>query len=412
MICKYYTIVLLILFSAVNALAQNTFPYVMPEKKPLFKLSLAMDRVYDNYEALTPQANELFTNFKYSMLSGFDYNNGNGTISRRDASRIIKVNGKYYMWYTKRNTEVPPMGPDRADDESPSVDWDLCDIAYATSNDGFHWEEQGIAVKRPKKPNIGWRSVSTPDILVWNGKYYLYYQAFNDMSGKGLYDCAVSMSYSESPDGPWIPINKTIISNGKDGEWDQYAIHDPQPIVYKGKIYLYYKGDYNKKQKYGTIRSQGLAISDSPFGPFKKYERNPVISSGHETQLFRFKEGIASIMASDGHKNNTIQYASDGINFKIGSICSMMPRAAGLYDPDAFTDVKYAKGITWGISHYLVPSKDKKHTILLRFDCDLSTEVDIPEMKRNDVPFTLEELLSRGLNKKLKNDVLNRCTIK
>ena len=28
-----------------------------------------------------------------------------------------------------------------------------------------------------------WRSVSTPDILVWKGKYYLYYQAYTQMPG-------------------------------------------------------------------------------------------------------------------------------------------------------------------------------------------------------------------------------------
>lgn len=36
---------------------------------------------------------------------------------------------------------------------------------------------------RPPKPAPGWRSVSTPDVLFWKGKYYLYYQAFLEMSG-------------------------------------------------------------------------------------------------------------------------------------------------------------------------------------------------------------------------------------
>ena len=53
--------------------AQNPFPYVMPKEKPTFKMSCAMNRVYDNYGAATPQLNELYTNFKYSPLTGFDY---------------------------------------------------------------------------------------------------------------------------------------------------------------------------------------------------------------------------------------------------------------------------------------------------------------------------------------------------
>ena len=395
-----------------NIFAQKPFPYVMPNEKPTFKMSCAMNRVYDNYGAATPQLNELYTNFKYSPLTGFDYHNDDGTVTRRDPSRIIRVNGKYYMWYTKRCTPTTFVGAKLANDTIPSVDWDLCDIAYATSKDGFHWEEQGIAVHRPKKPALGWRSVATPDVLVWKGKYYLYYQAFSVMSGStGRDDCPVAMSYADSPDGPWTPVNEIIIPNGEPGDWDQFSIHDPHPLVYKGKIYLYYKSDYNGKENGGLIRSQGLAITDNPMGPFKKYELNPIISSGHETQFFRFKEGIASIMAKDGHENNTIQYSKDGKNFKVASICAMMPIASGLYDPDAFTDVPFAKGITWGICHYNLWGSNRR-SILLRFDCDLSIDFNDPEMKKNDVPFSLEELYRRGLTKKQKEVVLKRDMIK
>lgn len=161
----------------------------------------------------------------------------------------------------------------------------------------------------------------------------------------------------------------------------------------------------------GLIRSQGLAIADNPMGPFKKYELNPIISSGHETLFFRFKQGIASIMAKDGHENNTIQYSEDGKNFKVASICAMMPIASGLYDPDAFTDVPFANGITWGISHYNLWGRNRR-SILLRFDCDLSIDFNDPEMKKNDVPFSLEELYRRGLTKKQKEIILKRDRIK
>jgi len=71
-----------------------------------------------------------------------DYNKGDGTVSRRDPSRPIMVDGKYYIYYTKRQTGVPPIGArnaSKATDEIPSTDWDLCDIWYATSEDGFQW---------------------------------------------------------------------------------------------------------------------------------------------------------------------------------------------------------------------------------------------------------------------------------
>ncbi len=384
----------------------GAYPFVMPDQKPDFVLSTAMNRVYDQYGAKTPQHNELHTNFKYTKIEGLDYRDGDGTVTRRDPTRIIKANGKYYMWYTKRDTPTTFKGAANANDTIPSSDWDLCDIAYATSLDGYTWEEQGVAVKRPEKPIVGWRSVSTPDVLFWEGKYYLYYQAFSEMSGKRGDDCPVAVSWADSPDGPWTATNQIVIPNGAPGDWDQYSIHDPQPIVFKGKIYLYYKSDYNGNGD--LIRSQGLAIADNPMGPFEKYPLNPVLSSGHETQLFRFKEGIAAIMNKDGHENNTIQYSTDGKSFNVASITAMTPIASGLYDPDAFTNTDYARGITWGISHFSIWGKTP-YCILLRFDCDLSLDVNDPLLKKNDTPFSLEELYRRSLTPKQKSEIIKRA---
>ncbi|MFI3248136.1 MAG: hypothetical protein R3Y39_03300 [Rikenellaceae bacterium] len=372
------------------------FPYKMPREKPEFELSPAMERVYDNYGAAIPQENELYTQFKYRNLEGLEYNDFDGTVTRRDPTRIVKANGKYYMWFTYRNTPTSFQGADNATETIPSVDWDLCDIGYATSLDGVTWEDQGVAVHRPAKPSVGWRSISTPDVLVYKGRYYLYYQAFSEISGKQGDDCPVSMSWADSPDGPWHSVDKVIVENGPEGTWDQFSIHDPQPIVMGDKIYLYYKSDYEGRPN--NIRSTGLAIADDPKGPFVKYEHNPVMSSGHETQMFRFKEGIAAILAKDGHEANTIQYAPDGKNFEIASICDVVPVACGVYDPDAFTGTEYARGITWGISHIHVWNGEKKLSYLMRFDCDLSLDVDDPMLKKNiGIPYSPEELLKRSL---------------
>ena len=64
-----------------------------------------------------------------------------------------------------------------------------------------------------------------------------------------------------------------------------------------------------------------------------------------------------------------------------------------------------------GICNYNIWGKNTTHTILLRFDCDLSTDVNVPEMKKNDVPYSLEEYLSRGLTPQLKNEILKRNTL-
>ncbi|AWB65646.1 glycoside hydrolase [Saccharobesus litoralis] len=403
-----YSLVLTASLTCNIATAANTqdFPFDLPDTKPDMPLSASTARNYDAYLAPRQEDNELYTQFKYTKLKGFDYNDGDGTISRRDPSKIIFENGQYYVWYTKRHTKTPPIGGGNAHlatDELATADWDLSDIWYATSKDGFTWQEQGVAVPRPPKPNVGWRSVTTTDILKWQGKYYLYYQGFMEASGKRGDDCPVAVSYADSPDGPWTPHNEIVIPNGKPGAWDQYSIHDPYPLVHKGKIYIYYKSDFGNTTKGGKkkqlVRMHGLAIGDNPLGPFKKHPLNPILAAGHETTLFPFKEGVAALAIRDGNERNTIQYAKDWVNFEIASHVEMMPVAAGPYVPDAFTDTKYGRGITWGLSHFTaVNGWEINYSELARFDVDLSLDVHDPAMKKHSIKFTAEQHYQYGLN--------------
>ena len=157
---------------------QTPFPAKMPLEKPDRELSASIERLYDIWNPHEDRGNEFFSNFKYSPLEGFSRE---PNVSRRDPSKVLRIDGTYYVWYTCRRTKGAPVGHENATDEIPSVDWDLGDIWYATSEDGFHWEEQGPAATRPSKGEFGWRSNCTPDILVWKDKYYLYHQAYSEV---------------------------------------------------------------------------------------------------------------------------------------------------------------------------------------------------------------------------------------
>ncbi|RJE72476.1 family 43 glycosylhydrolase [Reichenbachiella sp. MSK19-1] len=384
------------------------FPWDIPQTRPDRPLSEAMERLYREYRTPRPEDNELYTSFAYTKLEGFDYNGGDGTISRRDPSKVIKENGKYYVWYTKRHTVAPPVGyanADQSTDEIPSADWDLAEIWYATSVDGVTWQEQGVAVPRPPKPEVGWRSVSTPDILRFKGKYYLYYQGFMEASGKKGDHCPVTASYADSPDGPWTPVNKIVVNNGATGTWDQYSIHDPYPLIYKGKIYLYYKAAFGDRPDYLCVN--GLAIAEDPLGPFEKHPLNPVLNSGHETAYFPFEKGVATLVIRNGNESNTIQYAPDGVNFKIASVSALLPIAAGPYIPDAFDSRGNGRGITWGLAHFTNYGNDwtKDYSRLGRFDCDLSLDIDDKGLKKTMTDFRPEVYFSKGLTAQQKDRI-------
>ena len=284
--------IMLALVASLATAQQPGFPFILPNGRPDRPMSAAVQRNYVPWPASRPEDNELYSQFKYTRITGLDYHDHDGTVSRRDPSKVVFANGKYYVWYTKRNTPTPPRCADQSTDAIPSTDWDLCGIWYATSDDGFSWDEQGVAVPRPAKPQVGWRSVATPDVLAWKGKYYLYYKSDFD-------------------------------------------------------------GDPN------LVRMQGLAVADDPLGPFAKHPLNPVINSGHETTLFPFKNGI-----------------------------------------------------TWGISHFTNASTgDKRHSILARFNCDLSLDVHDPIMKRTGLFLSPEVYFSQGLRRYSESGLSKRIAL-
>lgn len=364
---------------------ETAFPAIIPIEKPHDRpLSAAMHRLYDKWHPHEDRANELYSNFKFTPLPNLGRTVG---VSRRDPSKVIRVDGKYYVYYTSRKTASEPVGVAAATDDLPAYDWDLADIWYATSVDGFTWEEQGIAVGRnPMKGEYGDRSATTTDILILNQRYYLYYQAFTGRMGDA--DPAdVTVAWAGSPDGPWIKSNKPVIEKGLPGAWDEAAIHDPCPLIFDGKIYLYFKGqNYSMRDPNALVRAQGLAVADDPLGPFTKSIFNPITNSGHETNFFPFREGIAVTVSIDGPEKNTVQFAPDGINFDVAAHIQMVPVSPGPFIPDAFSSNGDGRGFTWGLCHINAEGGGgQNYCFLARFDCDLSLDANLAIFKKNNL---------------------------
>ena len=152
------------LLATVAVAQERPFPAVIPEEKPDHPMSAAMERLYDQWNPHEDRANELYSNFKYTELEGFKRE---ANVSRRDPTKVVKVDGIYHVWYTGRRSECPPVGLQNATATKPGTDWDLADIWHATSKDGWNWvEDKQPAVRRPPKPEWGFRSICTPGILV------------------------------------------------------------------------------------------------------------------------------------------------------------------------------------------------------------------------------------------------------
>lgn len=269
----------------------------------------------------------------HSELTGIGAQDG---VMRRDPSDIIKVGDLYYVWYSKGKI-------------SPGYD---ATVWYSTSSDGKAWTEKGQALAKGKPGTWEGASVFTPNILVAEGKYWLFYTGTSREFGKGFNpDSKIGIAKSDSPDGPWQRTsNEPALKNSEvDSDFDSHLVDDACLIVRDGKYWFYYKGRQLGKSPGQT--QMGLAIADHPAGPYVKHKNNPVIPGNHEVLIWPQGKGVAAMIGSSGPKAivNTIQYAEDGINFTKTHNVKAGPWAGGAYRPEAFTDSNKGELPKWGV---------------------------------------------------------------
>lgn len=300
----------------------------------------------------------------------------NVNYTRRDPSSVLRVNGKYYVWYSYSLTK----------NRNKSAPWDLNDLYYSTSVDGKTWEEHGIAVGRGPAGSYDHRSVFTTEVFYYDGVFYLVYQAAANLDG--IYNKnTIGMAYATSPDGPWTKLTNPILEPTVSTQpvFDNNAVHDPCLIFFKDKFYLYYKGEGNETPVCGlgvwNLNKQvkwGVAVSDNPTGPFTKSEYNPITNTGHEVCVWNSGEGIAIMLHQDGPEFGTIQYAEDGVNFDImGKVngfirtdySSDYPEAAGVYR-HINEENSPVSGVSWGLCHTLTRSQGEYWMYLRRFESE------------------------------------------
>ncbi|WOO40855.1 enolase C-terminal domain-like protein [Rubellicoccus peritrichatus] len=308
---------------------------------------------------------EWFCEIRSKDITGDLAVNESGMI-RRDPSAVIQTeDGLYHVWYSK-STGIS-HGFNTGDDNNKTFPWDYSEVWHATSKDGWHWEEQALAVGQGEPGAYDDRSVFTPEVLAHEGKYYLVYQVV-----QSPYKCRsmehISMAVADSPYGPWTKVPGPIVKTSADGEWegeednrfavsrkgsfDSHKVHDPCLMAYNGKFYLYYKGEPMGEQMFfgGRETKWGVAIADKPEGPYVKSPFNPITNSGHEVCVWHYNGGIAAMLTTDGPEKNTLQWSPDGINFEIQSVIKGAPEANGLFrTPD--TDKGPLEGLRWGLCH-------------------------------------------------------------
>ena len=211
------------------------------------------------------------------------------------ADPFILVHGnKYYLYFTKESDG----------------------FKVYESSDLLNWEDEGYCLRKGEGI-IGERGFWAPEIIYENGLFYMVY----------VCDEHLAIAKSSSPLGPFkqdkieyldegnmidghffkdgndmylyfvrfnhgnvihmAKMNKDMVSFDKSSEhfllkaelpWEIssncFVIEGPFMLKHNNKYYLSFSCNHTKSPDYAL----GYAVSDSPLGPFKKYEGNPILS--------------------------------------------------------------------------------------------------------------------------------------
>ncbi len=298
-------------------------------------------------EESTDDIKEYFNSreFSFQEVEGIGYEKG---CTRRDNSDVIKVDDKYFVYYTKVYGQSPGY-------------WG--NIWAAVSEDeGFTWKEIGMVLDVGKIGQWDSQAVFTPNIIEEEGIYYLYYTGVQPTPGNpdGAFEnnsvndyTAIGVAKSNSPDGPFIRCETNpVISVSQDRSlFDSYRVDDAVLLKKESKYWLYYKGRNYGDGQHGPAHTQmGVAMADTPEGPFGKYESNPILDKSHEVFVWKQHNGVACLASI----SFTFEYAADGLDFNSDPISVKVdskkrPNAPGAFRAE-LTGLKGDNELTWGIS--------------------------------------------------------------
>lgn len=209
---------------------------------------------------------------------------------------VLKVNNKYYMYYTGQNEKfskigmaesidginwkkyennpiiIPEMNNEGTNVMNPFVLYDEEEeifkmwyaageqfepdvINYATSKDGVNWEKYE---NNPilQKSDYGFDSYKVGGccVLKKNNKYIMYYIGYTSL-------LKAQILWAESEDGiNWTKYNSEPIVQGSKGTFDQDSVYKPSVVFDEktNKNYLYYNGRRGADEYIGLAIQEGI----------------------------------------------------------------------------------------------------------------------------------------------------------
>lgn len=178
--------------------------------------------------------------------------------------------GKVHVYYSRWKKEYGMSG------------WiSKCEIAHAVADSAEGPYRYVSTIIAPRPGYFDGTTCHNPTIHRVDGKYWLFYMGTSD--GK-FATKRIGYAVADSPWGPWIRSDEPLLMPGEKGAWDDYITTNPAFLKNpNGEYWLYYKScneeEYTQQRINGISgnRRYGVAFADQITGPYRRYEKNPIV---------------------------------------------------------------------------------------------------------------------------------------
>lgn len=279
-------------------------------------------------------------------------------MEHHDPSNVIRYNDRYYVWFTEHLSVH--LGNDGFQDTY---------IKVATSEDGLHWEVQGVALDKGACGAPDEKGVLTSYVVPAEGKWWLFFLAVGPAFEDPQRDVGgLWVAEAETPDGPWHKhLDAPILWPGEAGTWDELCCDDPNLFYREGQWWLTYKG--RRRGSHPMDSFVGLATADRIAGPYTKHPESPLMT-GHASSMWIHRNGVAAIGGEvDAPGDSCVRWSEDGLHFVEAGV--FPNKSTGFYCPANFHTGPDAgvnpAGVTWGfdVVRGVIPR------YIYRFDCSM-----------------------------------------
>lgn len=190
----------------------------------------------------------------------------------------------------------------------------LVELKHQSKNELFH--HLGQAPRTPAFESEGYWVWGSSVVKGEDGKYHMFVSRFPKslpFHPGWMIASEIVHATSDTPEGPYKFSDITLPARGAQ-YWDGRSTHNPRILKYKNKYYLIYMGSThpfaNPTYEQLTLDSPwctigrsnkriGLAVADSPYGPWKRFDE-PILKTKPNTFYSFLVSNPSPIIQEDG----------------------------------------------------------------------------------------------------------------